>query len=517
MHRRDFLKTTAASSAAFSLSKLSAAQPEVGQLPAQLIPADKGISPDTLAAWKSRGTRRVYRGPALYAIGMPIGGICAGQLYLLGDGTLGGWHIDGEANPTGYGSANYNTRRAERELVQDFSISARLHNGKSIGRALESGDFTVEFTGEYPIAEVRYLPKPRETGTPDEFAPSLQPTLRAYSPFCPLNAKDSALPCTIMRWSVKNTTNEPIAGNLTARLESGVELSQTGEIQPRRRNRVVSENGLTAIVMDALPTEPRKDARPDRILADFEAETFAGWKVEGEAFAQGPAKGTRPNQNAVTGFQGKQLANSFTSAENTVAGDKPTGKITSEPFTIDRDYLTFLIGGGNHKNRTCMNLLIDGKVLRTATGRADERLDAAAWDVRDLAGKQGTLQIVDNQSGPWGHINVDQVVLADTLPEALRRPNPDSLRNGTMCLSFLGAGEVRTETPEDRGPIGNLEAPLLPRPWRIGRTCLRHLLALRQPPHRCRRTLLARPHVHQLVQGCARSRPLRPRQRQAAP
>ena len=54
----------------------------------------------------------------------------------------------------------------------------------------------------------------------------------------------------------------------------------------------------------------------------------------------------------VTGFEGKGLVNTF------LGGDRPTGKLTSPEFTIERDYIKFLIGGGGHKGKTCMNLLV---------------------------------------------------------------------------------------------------------------------------------------------------------------
>ena len=58
-----------------------------------LVPAAKKLP----RAWWDRlyekGASRVYRGPELATIGMPVGGIGAGQLYLLGDGTLGCWQI----------------------------------------------------------------------------------------------------------------------------------------------------------------------------------------------------------------------------------------------------------------------------------------------------------------------------------------------------------------------------------------------------------------------------------------
>ncbi len=50
--------------------------------------------------------------------------------------------------------------------------------------------------------------------------------------------------------------------------------------------------------------------------------------------------------------------------------------------------------------QACLNLVVDGKVVRTATGPNDKpggskRLDWAEWSVADLAGKTATIQIVD--------------------------------------------------------------------------------------------------------------------------
>src|SRR5262245_44843125 len=123
MDRREFLQVGLGAGTGLSLLQFPAmAQPEAS-LSGGIIPADKGIGAETLALWKQRGERRAYRGPNLYAIGMPVGGICAGQLYVRGDGTLGGWHVDGKLNATGYGSESYRTKRAEMEVANHFSIT----------------------------------------------------------------------------------------------------------------------------------------------------------------------------------------------------------------------------------------------------------------------------------------------------------------------------------------------------------------------------------------------------------
>jgi len=146
----------------------------------------------------------------------------------------------------------------------------------------------------------------------------------------------------------------------------------------------------------------------DIVIADFEGPDYGQWTVTGQAFGKGPARGTMPNQNPVGGFEGRGLVNSY------LAGDGSQGTLTSPEFTIRRRYINFLIGGGCHEGQTCVNLLVEGKVVRTATGRDDEQLDWETWDVGDLMGKAARIRIVDTSSAGWGHINVDQIVQSDT-------------------------------------------------------------------------------------------------------
>jgi len=154
----------------------------------------------------------------------------------------------------------------------------------------------------------------------------------------------------------------------------------------------------------------------DILIADFESETYGEWKATGEAFGPGPAQGTLPGQMHVSGFKGKRLVNTF------YKGDGTTGTLTSPPLEIERSFITFLIGGGGHAGKTCMNLLLDGTVVRSATGSnlnpgGSEYLDPFFWDVSELRGKTVTLQIVDDAKGGWGHVNVDQIVQSDTKPK----------------------------------------------------------------------------------------------------
>lgn len=151
----------------------------------------------------------------------------------------------------------------------------------------------------------------------------------------------------------------------------------------------------------------------DLLIADFEGDTYGDWTVTGEAFGPGPARGTLPNQQQVSGFKGRGLVNSF------FKGDRSTGTLTSPLFRIEKPWLNFLIGGGGHAKQTCMQLLVDGKIVRSATGPntkggGSEKLAPASWDVQEFLNQSATIAIIDQHTGGWGHINVDHIVQSDT-------------------------------------------------------------------------------------------------------
>lgn len=188
---------------------------------------------------------------------------------------------------------------------------------------------------------------------------------------------------------------------------------------------------LFAMSLCAVTLTTSSQAADPILIADFEQSDYGQWKVTGTAFGSRPAQGTLEGQMHVDGFQGKGLVNSFK------GGDDATGTLTSPVFKIERKFMTFLIGGGGWVDETCMNLIIGGKVVRTATGPNTEggnteRLASAAWDLGEFADREATLEIVDSRKGGWGHINVDQIVLTDDRGSApIVVPPPAMVKNVT--------------------------------------------------------------------------------------
>ncbi|PQO41969.1 glycoside hydrolase family 32 protein [Blastopirellula marina] len=201
--------------------------------------------------------------------------------------------------------------------------------------------------------------------------------------------------------------------------------------------------GLLAIVLSAASITNAQDSpRDDIMIANFEDHSYGSWKPEGEAFGTLPAEGTFAGQMEVTGYEGKYLVNSFR------GGDRSTGTLTSPPTLLERDYVTFLIGGGAHAGETCVNLLVDGEVVRTATGPnqtsgGSERLLRAHWDVKEFAGKRGVFQVIDQHRGGWGHINLDDIWASD---QASGIPAED-ITKGPDLRTFASYEEIGYDQP----------------------------------------------------------------------
>jgi uncharacterized protein (DUF608 family) len=459
--RREFLAMVGIAGAAALTGEATAAAPGPAPEPPpleKLVPADKKLKADWVKSLFERGTPAVWRGDDLKYIGMPVGGLCAGQVYLGGDGRLWLWDIF---------NANIRTRLAHyaqpmepaSPLDQGFAIRTRA-GGKAQVRALDRTGFKdISFRGEYPIGYVEY----RDPASPVEVR------LEAFSPFIPLNVDDSSLPAIVMQFTVKNTGAAKVEAEVAGWLENAVCLDSGRPGAGVHHNSLVppgrwyflecraekpsegsrAEKPPEGTRADKPPESTRAEKRPDVLFEDFEKQTYEGWTATGTAFGTGPvAKSKVPAYQGDVGAMGERLVNSHASAPGGSVREKDsaTGTLTSKPFTIERDYITFLIGGGTHKERTCINLLVDERVVLSATGKDDNRMQPCGLDVRPWGGKTARLQIVDNEKAGWGNIGIDQIVFTDVAavaaasvaPAGPAGPLAEQPDFGTMGLAILG-------------------------------------------------------------------------------
>ena len=178
---------------------------------------------------------RVYRGEALRAVAMPLGGIGTGTIALAGDGSLRQWQIHNQINhlacvPHSFFAVWARPHRPSNAPVARVLQSAALydHDGPvappptvndhvvpdAARRLLQElpGVATTAFTGEYPIAEVTYH---------DE-ALSLDVQLEAFNPFIPLDPDDSGLPAIVFNLTVGNATDKRLQASVAASLQNAV-------------------------------------------------------------------------------------------------------------------------------------------------------------------------------------------------------------------------------------------------------------------------------------------------------
>jgi uncharacterized protein (DUF608 family) len=428
LSRRDFLAAGAGALALTVVDGCCDPAAAGDKLGTHHIPVDKNLSKAWVNKLYAQGRTKVYRGDELKCIGMPIGGICAGQMYLRGDGTLAGWQIFNQHDFSGWGATNYQTYTPPSPVQQGFGLWVKAEGQESVYRTLDRAGFpAVEFVGEYPIGRVRFVRADKDT-LPVEV------TLEAFSPFIPLNTRDSAISCTVLRFQVHNTSDKPVETALCGWLQNVVCEKQVSKFRGVGRNSIQRSEGMTTLLLAAEEKPgPKPDkVRPPEVLEDFESGTYGAWKKTGDAFGDKPATGTLPHQQPVTGFGGKYLVNTFRN------GDQTTGTLTSPEFTIKRAYITFRIGGGNHPGKTCINLLVAGKVVRTATGKNLEKLEWDYWEVSGLKGQKARIEIVDREKGGWGHINIDDICFEDTPPKGMKvRPLKDQADFGTLALTVL--------------------------------------------------------------------------------
>ena len=159
-----------------------------------LIPECKSFSENYVKNLFARGKKDVYSGKALETIGMPCGGIGCGQMYLCGDGSLADWQIFGFAVSRWVSNtfSTYGYQKMRKPVDQGFAIAIKAGDANPTVKKLNKDGFgyeNIHFNGEYPIGTIGYS----ESSLPAKIS------MEVFSPFIPLDAKNSAFPATIFK------------------------------------------------------------------------------------------------------------------------------------------------------------------------------------------------------------------------------------------------------------------------------------------------------------------------------
>ena len=151
--------------------------------------------------------------------------------------------------------------------------------------------------------------------------------------------------------------------------------------------------------------------------SDFENGDLTNWTASGDAFQSQPTKGDNPtarSRNQPSNHQGEFWIGTYEKYQGAdgqkpgdVQRDKPTGTLTSIPFQIEGERITFYIGGGKRPKSVYVALLVDDREVLKASGNNGESMTRHVWDVGSYRGKTARVLICDQCGTGWGHINAD--------------------------------------------------------------------------------------------------------------
>ena len=141
---------------------------------------------------------------------------------------------------------------------------------------------------------------------------------------------------------------------------------------------------------------------------DFETGDLQGWKVvEGQFDRLICHREFFHNQPEVPyNNEGRYYLNTLELSDGSRT-DTMTGVLESPVFVLDVGSVSFLIGGGSHRDTYVALCVNDGSEVQKASGKNTEVMQRIRWDVDELIGKRIFLRIVDGNRGGWGHETFD--------------------------------------------------------------------------------------------------------------
>ena len=298
----------------------------------------------------------------------------------------------------------------------------------------------IVFNGQYPIGVVNY--------SDSDFPVDVK--MEAYSPFIPLEARDSALPATIFEITVINTSKKPVNANVLSWLGNGVNYTVKERADFNGKTTFVS-NGETARLVHTYESKvnPSNNPRPEILFADFEGDSWNGWTGDSDVFGAKPVSIENEVAKEFNGAKGNGFACSK------VNGVEKMGKLISPEFVINRRYIDFLLVGGGNYSANYVALVVDGKIVRQTRAYHASDFQLRGWYVEEFEGKKAHIEIVDVQQFTDGYTCLDEIKFVDNITRDPRFWNGD----GNMALTCLDAkAKVGSARPNIAGEFITADA-----------------------------------------------------------
>ncbi len=147
-----------------------------------------------------------------------------------------------------------------------------------------------------------------------------------------------------------------------------------------------------------------KDGKP--LNLGFESGDLRDWKAEGDAFDGQPVRGDTVKIRRSD--MASAHAGDFWIGSYEKKGDNARGVLSSVPFKVTQPWAGFRVAGGATQNTRVE--LVDVATMKPffqVSGSETETLRPVVVDLSKQVGKEIFINVVDQQTGAWGHINFD--------------------------------------------------------------------------------------------------------------
>ena len=168
---------------------------------------------------------------------------------------------------------------------------------------------------------------------------------------------------------------------------------------------------------------PADNAAPV-VRFDFETGDLQGWRIIEGGF--GMFLCDRPFYHNTPTVRYNKQGKFFLSTLDQPDGspnDAPTGVAESPVFVLAGREMSFVVGGGSHRDTYVALCTLDGEEVLTAHGINDEVMQRVKWDAPNLVGQRVYLRIVDGNTGGWGHVTFDDFTAQGTIDPAATAAN----------------------------------------------------------------------------------------------
>lgn len=175
--------------------------------------------------------RLPYKDKNLEKVSMPIGGIGAGQVSILGNGEFGSWELFNRINRFNFNKDSFFMIRTEIDdkSFNELSKSLKKDKKKNVNqsekytkvvfkRLFQSQQKTpdtiqsVEFFNDYPIGRWHFI----DNALPVDIS------MEAFTPFIPTELNNSNFPSAVFKFKIKNKINFPVSLSLAGTIQNMV-------------------------------------------------------------------------------------------------------------------------------------------------------------------------------------------------------------------------------------------------------------------------------------------------------